>query len=78
MEKLLFIRILVAIEEVICFLLYSYVHDQLPPPSSKSLFRYGTRACSIAHSNCSERLWLYARAILVALENYSGWLGELN
>ena len=30
-----------------------------------------------AHSNCSERLWPYARAILVALENYSDWLEEL-
>ena len=31
-----------------------------------------------ARSNCGERLWPYARAILVALDNYSGWLGESN
>jgi len=30
------------------------------------------------HGNYSERLWLHAKTILVALENYSGWLGELN
>ena len=30
------------------------------------------------HSNCSKRLWLHARAVLVTLENYSGWPGELS
>ena len=30
------------------------------------------------HGNCSEWLWLHAKTILVALENYSGWLGELS
>ena len=54
---------------------YSDVHDQLPPPSEnlrKILFRFGTRVVY------SERIYLHARAFLVALENYSGWPGELS
>ena len=35
------------------------------------------RAANLA-SNCSEWLWLHARTILVAMENYSGWPGESN
>ena len=30
------------------------------------------------NSNCSERLWLHARAFLVTLENRLGWPGELS
>ena len=30
------------------------------------------------HSNYSKRLWLHARTLLVALENYFSWLRELN
>ena len=61
------------------------MHDQLPPPFGEgSKILNSVRASDLAwlqptvHSNCSERLWLYARTILVALENYSGWLGESN
>jgi hypothetical protein len=60
-------------------LLYSDVHDQLPPPpfSECSKILNSVRASNLA-SSCSERLWLHARTILVAMENYSGWLGELS
>ena len=51
------------------------------PPLAKIYFatvRGLSQSPPTAHSKCSERLWLYARAILVTLENYSGWLGESN
>ena len=47
------------------------------PFSECSKILNSVRAANLA-SNCSERLWLYARTILVALENYFGWLGESN
>jgi len=48
-----------------------------PPFSECSKILNSVRASNLA-SNCSERLWLHARTILVAMENYSGWLGELS
>jgi hypothetical protein len=61
--------------------LYSSVHDQLPPPFGE--ISNSLRASNLAwlpptvHSNYSERLWLHARAFLVALGNRPGWPGEL-
>src|SRR6266568_644063 len=55
-----------------------------PPFGESSKISNSLRASDLAwlpptlDSNCSERLWLHARTILVALENYSGWPGELN
>ena len=55
-----------------------------PPFGEGSKILNSVRASNLAqspptrHSNCSEWLWLHARTILVALENYSGWLGESN
>jgi hypothetical protein len=55
-----------------------------PPFGEGSKISNSLRASDLAwlpptvHGNCSEWLWLHARAILVALENYSGWLGESN
>jgi len=55
-----------------------------PPFSESSKISNSVRASNLAqspptgHSNCSERLWLHARAILVALENCSRWPGESN
>jgi hypothetical protein len=48
-----------------------------PPFGERSKILHSVRASNLA-SNCSERLWLPARTILVALENYFGWLGELS
>ena len=48
-----------------------------PPFSECSKFSNSVRASNLA-SNCSERLWLHARTILVAMENYSSWPGESN
>ena len=51
-----------------------------PPPLAKIYFATVHELAQpppTIYSNCSERLWLYARAILVALENYSGCPGEL-
>ena len=57
------------------------MHDQLhPPPLAKKYFatvRGLAKSPPTVHSNCSERMCLYARTFLVALENYSGYLGEL-
>ena len=55
-----------------------------PPFSEGSKILNSVRASNLAwlpptvYSNCSERLWLHARAVLVAMENYSGWPGESN
>src|SRR6266567_8572828 len=55
-----------------------------PPLQRCSKILHSVRASNLAslppaiHSNCSERMWLHARTILVALENYSGWPGELS
>jgi len=56
-----------------------------PPPFSEcSKILNSLRASDLAwlpptvYSNCSERLWLHARTILVAPGNYSGWPGESN
>ena len=55
-----------------------------PPFGESSKISNSLRASDLAwlpptlDSNCSERLWLHARTILVALENYSGWPGELS
>jgi len=48
-----------------------------PPFGERSKILHSVRASNLAN-NCSERLWLHARTFLVALENYSGWLGELS
>src|ERR1700723_533706 len=62
---------------------YSQLHDQLHPPfSERSEILNSVRASNFAwlppavHSNCSERLWLHARTLLVALENRVGWPGD--
>ena len=59
------------------------MHDQLHPPfSERSEILNSVRISNFAwlppavHSNCSERLWLHARTLLVALENRVGWLGD--
>ena len=48
-----------------------------PPFSECSKILNSVRVSNLA-SSCSERLWLHARTILVAIENYSSWLGELS
>ena len=45
------------------------------PFGERSKILNSVRASNLA-SNCSKRLWLHARAILVAMENYSNWPGE--
>ena len=56
----------------------STVNCMTPPFSERSEF--GTRIFAwlppAVHSNCSERLWLHARTLLVALENRVGWPGD--
>ena len=55
-----------------------------PPFGESSKISNSLRASDLAwlpptlDSNCSERLWLHLRTILVALENYSGWPKELS
>ena len=55
-----------------------------PPFGECSKILHSVRASNLAwlplavHSDYSERMCLYARTILVALENDSGWLGELS
>ena len=68
----------VLIESVTWPMVRTVMHDQLPPPFSEcSKILNSVRASSLA-SSYSERPWLHARTILVAMENYSGWLGELS
>ncbi len=52
-----------------------------PPPLAKFYFatvRGLAQSPPTVHSNCSERLWLHARTVLVAMGNYSGCPGELS
>ena len=63
--------------------LYTHLHDQLHPPfGERCEISNSLRASNLAwlpltvHSNCSERLWLHARAFLVSLGNRLGWSGE--
>ena len=60
---------------------YSFVDGQLPPPPKASCdfctpFNFAWLPPTV-HSNCSERLWLYARAILVIWEKRA-WLLPFN
>ena len=74
MEKLLFIRILVAIEEVrnILFLLYmyGYVHGQLPPPPLVKVYFATARGFGQSHI-------VIVRTLMAVCTGYFGCLGEL-
>ena len=57
-----------------------HITVQLCAPSGKNIIFATVRGLAkfppIVHSNCSERMCLYARTFLVALENSLGWPGE--